>query len=71
MCLLSSVSTTQFGIDRAAITVLTVHKLIFLYFSLLETACHDTQSSVQINAMLALRSLCTRDELIKVSLCHS
>ncbi|XP_059141268.1 serine/threonine-protein kinase 36-like [Physella acuta] len=32
---------------------------------LLETACHDTQSSVQINAMLALRSLCTRDELIK------
>ncbi|CAL1543188.1 unnamed protein product [Lymnaea stagnalis] len=32
---------------------------------LLETACHDAQSSVQISAMLALRSLCQQEELHK------
>ncbi|XP_035828028.1 serine/threonine-protein kinase 36 [Aplysia californica] len=32
---------------------------------LLETSCHDAHSVVQTNALLALRSLCTRDELKK------
>ncbi|KAH9525670.1 Serine/threonine-protein kinase 36 [Bulinus truncatus] len=32
---------------------------------LLEAACHDAQSAVQINTMLALRSLCQQEELLK------
>ncbi|KAI8739224.1 serine/threonine-protein kinase 36 [Biomphalaria glabrata] len=32
---------------------------------LLEAACHDAQTIVQINAMLALRSLCQQQEILK------
>ena len=40
----------------------------FLSFSLVYTACHDSQPSVQISSILALRTLSKQDELRKVSI---
>lgn len=36
------------------------------YFSLVDVACHDIQPSVQISALLALRTLSRQEELRKV-----
>ena len=36
-------------------------------FSLIDVACHDSQPSVQIGALMALRTLSRQDELKKVS----